>query len=127
MAQAHVKRALPSLIGGIFTAIVAFVLMLPSVLIAFVGSQAIAPPAPCKSNAPECSAGHDMARIGPNDGADSGPARAHLALVAQPTADPPVNRRKVPSAGRCRGCENSRLNCHPDGHESLPDFDVCDR
>ncbi|MBV9150245.1 MAG: hypothetical protein JO204_00535, partial [Alphaproteobacteria bacterium] len=28
MAQAHVKRALPSLIGGIFTAIVAFVLWL---------------------------------------------------------------------------------------------------
>jgi hypothetical protein len=28
MAEAHVKRALPSLIGGIFTAIVAFVLWL---------------------------------------------------------------------------------------------------
>ena len=28
MAQAHVKRALPSLIGGIFTAIVVFVLWL---------------------------------------------------------------------------------------------------
>ncbi|MBV9966316.1 MAG: hypothetical protein JO008_11540 [Alphaproteobacteria bacterium] len=28
MAQAHVKRALPSLIGGIFTAIVAFALWL---------------------------------------------------------------------------------------------------
>jgi hypothetical protein len=28
MAHAHVKRALPSLIGGIFTAIVAFVLWL---------------------------------------------------------------------------------------------------
>ena len=28
MADAHVKRALPSLIGGIFTAIVAFVLWL---------------------------------------------------------------------------------------------------
>jgi hypothetical protein len=28
MVQAHVKRALPSLIGGIFTAIVAFVLWL---------------------------------------------------------------------------------------------------
>ena len=28
MAQVHVKRALPSLIGGIFTAIVAFVLWL---------------------------------------------------------------------------------------------------
>ena len=28
VAQAHVKRALPSLIGGIFTAIVAFVLWL---------------------------------------------------------------------------------------------------
>ena len=28
MADAHVKRALPSLIGGIFTAVVAFVLWL---------------------------------------------------------------------------------------------------
>jgi hypothetical protein len=28
MADAHVKRALPSLVGGIFTAIVAFVLWL---------------------------------------------------------------------------------------------------
>ena len=28
MAEAHVKRALPSLIGGIFTAVVAFVLWL---------------------------------------------------------------------------------------------------
>ena len=28
MAEAHVKRALPSLIGGIFSAIVAFVLWL---------------------------------------------------------------------------------------------------
>jgi hypothetical protein len=28
MAEAHVKRALPSLIGGIFTALVAFVLWL---------------------------------------------------------------------------------------------------
>ena len=28
MAEAHVKRALPSLIGGVFTAIVAFVLWL---------------------------------------------------------------------------------------------------